>query len=359
VRGTVDRATTPLPRQRVLPLCLLCVVTFWLCIAASTYRTSGRLSALTILAGFGLLALDLMVLARRVSNVTPPETSSRLFEMIARYAPLVVLNLMMLNVLAPMLAYLAASMTKISMLKTALTVLGWLSAQCLFVLFALGIAGVGLVAALRLIDRATLRWRPLEHVVTVADRAIVTCTALFCAWAVLLSLNGSLDREKAVTEHQSEIVRISGVPGTALWWADVRSSDAPGGFERVLVSPERDQLVPAFLAEEQHVRIRFRRGFFGMRWVESMRLDFEDDLEPLVAAAPSAATPRKQLIERLLRQGRWTEAARHTVTYARYHPDDREMVRQVATALRTAKQAGPAAELDRMMMPVAQRRGAR
>lgn len=357
--GAVDHATTRLLHPRVLPLFLLCALTFWLCITAGPYRTSGRLSALTILAGFGLLALDLMLLARRASIVTPPETSSRLFEIIARYAPLVVLNLMMLNVLAPMLAYLAASMTKISMLKTALTFLGWLSAQCLFALFALGIAGLGAVAALRLLARATLRWRPLGHVVTVADRAIVTCTALFCAWAILLSLNGSLDREKAVTEHQSEIVRISGVPGTALWWADVRSSDAPGGFERVLVSPERDQVVPALLAEGQHVRVRFRKGFFGMRWVESMRLDFEDDLEPLVAAAPSAATPRKQLIERLLRQGRWAEAARQTVTYARYHPDDREVVSQVATALRTAKQAGPAAELDRMVMPVAQARGAR
>ena len=127
----------------------------------------------------------------------------------------------------------------------------------------------------------------------------------------------------------------------------------------MLVSPERDQVVPAFLGEGQHVRVRFRRGFFGIRWVESMRLAFEDDLEPLVAAAPSAATPRKQLIERLLRQGRWAEAARQTVTYARYHPADREVVREVAAALRTAKQAGPAAELDRMVIPVAQARGTR
>jgi hypothetical protein len=359
VSGAVDRATRRLLRQRVLSLFLLCALTFWLAITAGTYRTSNRLSALTILAGLGLLALDLLLLARRVSNATPSETSGRLFEIIARYAPLVVLNLMMLNVLEPVLAYLAASMTRISLLKTALTLLGWLSAQVLFVLFALGITGVMAVTAMRLLDRAMLRWRPLERVVTVADRAIVACTALFCAWAILLSLNGSLDQGKDVTEHRSEILRTWGIPDTALWWADVRSPDARGGFERVLVFPERDQLVPTFLAEGQHVRVRFRRGFFAMRWVESMRLDFEDDLEPLVAAAPSAATPRKQLIERLLREGGWAEAARQTITYARYHPDDREVVRQVATALRTAKQAGPAAELDRMVMPVSQARGAR
>jgi hypothetical protein len=359
VSDTVDRATREFPRPRVLSLVLLCALTFWLAITAGTYRTSNRLSALTILAGLGLLALDLALLARRVSNATPSETSGRLFEIVARYAPLVVLNLMMLNVLAPALAHLAASITRIALFPTALTLLGWLAAQLLFVLLALGIAGVMAVAAMRLLDRTLRRWRPLEHVVTVADRAIVTCTVLFCAWAILLALNESLDRTMDVTEHRSEILRIWGIPNTALGWADVRSPDAPGGFERVLVSPERDQVPPTLLAEGQHVRVRFRKGYFGMRWVESMRLDFDDNLEPLVAAAPSAATPRKQLIERLLREGRWTEAARQTVTYARYHPDDRELVRQVATALRTAKQVGPAAELDRMVIPVSQARGAR
>jgi hypothetical protein len=339
----------------VLSLVLLCALTFWLAITAGTYRTSNRLSALTILAGLGLLALDLPLLARRVSNATPSETSGRLFEIVARYAPLVVLNLMMLNVVAPALAHLAASITRSALFPTALALLGWLAAQLLFVLLALGIAGVMAVAAMRLLDRTLRRCRPLEHV----DRVIVTCTALFCAWAILLVLNVSLDRTKDVTEHRSEILRIWGIPDTALWWADVRSPDVPGGFERVLVSPERDQVPPTLLAEGQHVRVRFRKGYFGMRWVESMRLDFDDNLEPLVAAAPSAATPRKQLIERLLREGRWTEAARQTVTYARYHPDDRELVRQVATALRTAKQVGPAAELDRMVIPVSQARGAR
>jgi hypothetical protein len=356
VSGSVDRATRRLLRQRVLSLFLLCALTFWLAITAGTYRTPNRLSALTTLAGLGVLGLDLLLLARRVSNATLSETSSRCFEIIARYAPLVVLNLMMLNVLAPVLAYLAASMTRISLLKTALTLLGWLSAQFLFVLFALGITGVVAVTAMRLLDRA-MRRRRLEHVVTAADRAIVTTTAFFCAWAVLLSLNGSLDQGKDVTERRREILRIWGIPYTALWWVDVQSPDASGGFERVLVFPERDHVVPAFMAEGQHVRVRIRRGFFGMAWVESMRLDFEDALEPLVAAAPSAATPRKQLIQRLLGEGRWAEAARQTVTFARYHPDDRELVRQVATALRTAKQAGPAAELDRMVMAVS--RGAR
>jgi hypothetical protein len=45
-----------------------------------------------------------------------------------------------------------------------------------------------------------------------------------------------------------------------------------------------------------------------MRWVESMRLDFDDNLDRW-SSRRLAATPRKQLIERLLR-GRWTEAAK-------------------------------------------------
>jgi hypothetical protein len=78
-----------------------------------------------------------------------------------------------------------------------------------------------------------------------------------------------------------------------------------------------------------------------------------------VAAAPSAAVPRRQLIELLLRGGRWAEAAMHTATYARYHPGDRELVKRVAGALRAARQPEPAAELDRMVLPVSQTRGTR
>jgi len=90
-----------------------------------------------------------------------------------------------------------------------------------------------------------------------------------------------------------------------------------------------------------------------------MRLDFEHEMEPLVAAAPSAATPRKRLIGMLLRDGRWAEAATQTAAYARYHPNDRALVKEVAVALREARQAERAAELDRMAVPVSQARSGR
>jgi hypothetical protein len=178
---------------------------------------------------------------------------------------------------------------------------------------------------------------------------------------MLLTFNGSLDRGASVAEYRSEILSIWGVPTpmASLWWADVRSWDAPSGVKRVLIFPERDQVVPTLLSEGQRVRVRIRSGFFGLAWVESMRLDFEHEIEPLVAAAPSAAVPRRQLIELLLRDGRWAEAATHTATYARFHPGDRELVKRVAGALRAARQAEPAAELDRMVVPVSQTRGTR
>ncbi len=163
----------------------------------------------------------------------------------------------------------------------------------------------------------------------------------------------------SATEHRSEILDVWGVPKTPLWWADVRSWDAPGGIKRVLIFPERDQMVPALLDVGQRVRVRIRPGFFGLRWVESMRLDFEHDLEPLVAAAPSAASPRKQLIAMLLRDGRWAEAATHTATYARHHPDDRDFIAQVAAILRASRQTERATELDKVALPVSQGRGGR
>lgn len=357
--GTIDRAARRLLRLRVLSLFLLCALTFWFATMAGTYRTPDRLSALTVLAGVIVLAFDALLLARRVSNATPSETSSHLLAVVGRYAPLVVLNLILLNVLAPVIDYVATLMSNISVFKTGLTLLGWLSARVLVALFALGIAGVLAVTAMRLLDRAVLRWRPVERAVTLGDRAIVALTAVYCAWAMLLTFNGSFDRGVSVTEHRSEILSIWGVPTASLWWADVRSWDAPGGIKRVVIFPERDQVVPMLLSEGQRVRVRIRSGFFGLPWVESMRLDFEHEIEPLVAAAPSAAVPRRQLIALLLRDGRWAEAATHTATYARFHPGDRELVKRVAGALRAARQAEPAAELDRMVVPVSQMRGTR
>jgi hypothetical protein len=243
-------------------------------------------------------------------------------------------------------------------LKTWLTILGRLSGQALFGLFVLGLIGLIAVRVMRVLDWAVARWRLVERVVTVGDRAVVVVTGLYCALAMVLTFNGTLDRADA-TEHRSEIIRLWGASGTGLSWADVRSWEAPERLKRVVIFPERDLVVATLLNEGQPVRVRIRPGFFGLPWVESMRLDFDHEMEPLVAAAPSAAAPRKRLIGMLLRDRRWAEAAAHTATYARYHPNDRALLKQVAAALREARQPERAAELDRLVLPVSQARGSR
>ena len=156
----VDRAARWLSRLRVLAVFLLWVLTYWFAVMAGTYRLPGRLLALTILAGVVVLALDALLLARRVATATPSETSHHLIHVIERYAPLVVLNLMMLNVVAPVLGLVAGAMDSVSVLKAWLTLLGWLSGWVLFCLFALGIAGLLAVLGMRLADRIMLRLAP-------------------------------------------------------------------------------------------------------------------------------------------------------------------------------------------------------
>jgi hypothetical protein len=83
-----------------------------------------------------------------------------------------------------------------------------------------------------------------------------------------------------------------------------------------------------------------------------MRLDFEHELASLVEAVPSASVPRKWRIETLLRDGHWTEAARQTQAYARYHPHDRPYISHVLGVLRQARQPEAAADVGRLIVPV-------
>jgi hypothetical protein len=356
--GAVDRAARRLLRLRVLSMFLLCVLMFWFAMVAGTYRASNRYLALAVLVGMGLLVLDAALLVRRVSNATPSSVAAHMLEIAARFAPLVVLNLMILNVFAPVLGLIASVIVGMPVLKTWLTILGRLSGQALFGLFVLGLTGLIAVRVMRVLDWAVARWRLVERVVTVGDRAVVVVTGLYCALAMILTFNGTLDRADA-TEHPSEIIRLWGASGTGLWWADVRSWEAPERLKRVVIFPERDLVVPTLLNEGQPVRVRIRPGFFGLPWVESMRLDFDHEMEPLVAAAPSAAAPRKRLIAMLLRDQRWAEAAAHTASYARYHPNDRALLKEVVASLREARQFERAAALDRLVLPVSQARGSR
>lgn len=350
--GILDHDTRQLPRQRMLSLLLLCALTFWLAMMAGTYRTSNRLFALTVLAGVAVLACNLLLLAKRLANAMPSEWSNRACDIAARWVPLLLLGLIAINGLAAVLGYVNASTLKLPLAERALSLTGEMAARALFGLLLMGAAGGLLAGTTLILGYAALRWPPVARTGAIVDRVVVSVTALYCAWALVLTLNGSFDRSRVSTEHRGEIVKVWGFSTPSLWWADIRRVDAPGGFERVLLVPERDRIVPTLVSEGQRVRVRVRTGFFGLAWVESMRLDMDYGIAELVAAAPSAATPRQQLIELLLRDARWAEAAAQASIYARYHPSDRELVKRVAGALRAAKQTAPAAELDRMVAAV-------
>src|SRR5262249_52585857 len=235
--------------------------------------------------------------------------------------------------------------------RTYLTLVGWLSAQVLGWLFSLAVAGVIAVAVMRLIDRAAGQWQPVRRAAIVIDRVIVGAAAIYCAGTMVLFFNGSLDWSPAI-EERGEITRVWGVPKTPVWWADVRHSDSSRLLARVLVFPLRDRVTASSLAQGQQVRVRIRPGLLKIPWVESMRLDFEQDLPSLVAAVPSAAGPRKWLIEALLRDGQWGEAARQTQAYARYYPNDRAFVGSVRATLQQARQPQAAADVGRLIIPV-------
>ncbi len=356
--GGVEQAARRLLQRRVLSAALLCGLCLWLMSMAGTYRMPEPTLALATLMGSALFALTAALLARRVAAATPSDVAGHVLDVVLRYAPLLVLNLVMLNVVAPIIGAAATLLVNAPVLKVYLALLGSLSGRALFWLFALAVCGVAAVATMRLVDRAARRWRPVSRATVIADRGIVAASALFCAWAMVVTFNGTFDSRPAI-EHKSQILRVWGIPNTYLWWADVRGWDAPDRARRVLVFPERDGVSPSLLEEGQHVRVRVRPGLFGLPWVESMRLDFDHQTPALVAAAPSAAAPRKRLIETLLREERWGEAVAQTEAYVRYHPADRQFVGQVATALRDARQPQSAANVERLTTPVTAARSAK
>src|SRR5262245_13951285 len=317
---------------------------------SGVYRPAHPSLALSIAAGTFLSILTSVVLAYRIAVAAPSDVSGRVIHVFERYAPLVVINLIVLNILAPVIGASATLLVNMSFWRTYLTILGSLSATVLCWLFVLIIVGVVAVAAMRLVDRAARRWPRVARAVSIMDRAIIGAAAVYCVWGTVIILNGSFDRSSAV-EHAGEIVRVWGSPRTGLRWADVRQAES-NRVARVFVFPQPDGVNAASLEKGQHVRLRMHPGQFGISWIESMRLDFEHELPTLVAALPSASIPRKWLIDALLRDGRWTEAVRETQAYARYNPSDKAYVTRVLVALRAARPPQAAADVSRLIIPV-------
>jgi hypothetical protein len=335
-RGSpIEHAARHFLRRRVLSSAILCVVVFWFLSMTGTYRLPNRYLALSVLAAAIFLAVSLVILAKRVVCWEPSANARSVVETLERCAPLIVLNLIVVSMLAPVLPTLALLQAKAGVLRVWLMILGSLSAKALFVLLLIAAGSLIALAVVHTLDWILGRRQALQRVGQLAERAALTVVLLYCLYAMALTFNGSLDSSPA-KEYRAEIVQVWGIPLSPLWWADVSSWESPGQIKRVLIFPEHDGLRPELVGPGQAVRLRIRSGAFGLDWVESMRVDFERQLEALVAAAPSAAIPRRMLVEALLRARRWEAVVEHTKMYVHYYPQDRQFVERVTAALRAA-----------------------
>jgi hypothetical protein len=343
VSGPLERLARRILGLPVVPTLILCFLAFCFLEPASHFRRADRTLALGLPVGLAELGVILVVLAYQIGTLRPsPRWRSR-FEAIEEHAPLIIIYIVLLNVFAPFLALLAFLPTASPPMQWMVPPLAIYSSYLLYALFILAAAGLGLVA--RLVDRLLLRGSAVRRLVALAGKVAAVVTGAFCVWGVLLGLNGGLDTAPA-TERRGEIVRIWGVPGTTLWWADVRPLDTRERGMRVFMLPGIDEVVAGRATAGQQVRLTTRPGAFGLSWVASLARDRTPQLEPLVAAAPTAANPRRWLVESLLKQARWPDAVQHTEIYAGYYPLDTGFVAQVVRALRAAGQVEAAGRLE-------------
>src|SRR5262249_26528888 len=176
MNGVIGRWTRWLLHARVGSALALCVLSLWFAGLTGTYRATNPYLALSIATGVALAILTGVLLVHRIAVATPSDVSGRVIHVLERYAPLVVIHLIVsivLNVLAPGIVHAATMLVSMSFWRTYLTLFGSLSAQALCWLFVFAIVSVGAVAAMRLLDRAAGRSRIVARTATTMDRVIM------------------------------------------------------------------------------------------------------------------------------------------------------------------------------------------
>ena len=344
MNGGLARATRRVLGMRVLCAFGVCVLTAWFASMVGTYRRPGFAQTFGVLLGASLLALALLRLVQRLRTAVRPSWLVPVLDHADRLALLLVVNLMLLTMLpglpvAPLMPLGGLAM------ELGLPMVARVSAGALYGLFIAGIVGLLAVLVLRAGERAASHARWLHGTFRVADRAVLVAIVGYWLYGIALAFNGSLDRSPAV-EHRTRIVGSAGIE--RIQWADVESWHTPGTTERVLifVEEDRDDLWRARVFPGQPVVVRLHAGLLGMPWVERMSVDQDRNLEALVAVAPTAATPRKRLVQALLREQRWDDALAHTRAYMEHYPDDHTFTLSVATSLRAAGRAEQAKLVD-------------
>lgn len=236
-------------------------------------------------------------------------------------------------------------------MRQTLAAAGTLTADTLFWIFVAGAAIVAWVLVVRVLQLTALRFTAARRFTRVLGRAFVVVTLLYCAGALALVCNATLDRSPAEV-RRADLVQLSAawLPfGLRLAWADVAYLDAPRRVVSIVLVPGLDGIWLNQGGPGLPLRIRSRIGFLGLLWIEDVIVDEEVQLRRTVNAVPTAATTRKALIARLVATGHWAEAQAQAKAHLRAYPEDRAYVAGVAATLRSAGQRNPAADLEQAL----------
>ncbi len=165
------------------------------------------------------------------------------------------------------------------------------------------------------------------------EYALLVVVGAFGLYGLVCYVNGALDRSPAV-QVRSEVLQI-GRPeaefyeGLPYAWSDFWSWRSGGSAVRLLLSAsERGTLWPG-----EGVILEVRRGALGIPWVARVRRDEEWQYRRVLDIAPTAAGPRKALVNLYILERRWPEAAAAALQYQRHYPKDFEYLRGVASTL--------------------------
>lgn len=177
---------------------------------------------------------------------------------------------------------------------------------------------------------------------------------IFSSWSLVLFSNGLHD-DNVLPPRTSEILDL--VNGdvdldvgslASVSWAKLRSWHDPSRVEYLQLRPDERRRL--WIGEA--VIVKFRGGTLGIPWVWGIERNEEKYMRDIVAAVPTAVGAWHRLMDYLLRQQRWRDAAHTAREYLRLYPDDYGQAARVADSLNVA---GQNREAQSLLEPVAER----
>lgn len=301
------------------PHALLVCFSLWAVHIQMTYRVPSAMLFLVLpWIGVALSCLSLLIFINRLILRPHPGLLGAMLRQIERHVLLVGLALITLSALVPV----------------------WLAARWLLPLYLWGTLVLAYIVLVTFLARLTAPApsSPVRRLFDRMERLALGLVGGFVLYSFVLFLNGTLDTSEPV-EHKSQILDIRGAEVEIGWllpysWADLQSWRRSGGTERVFLTwSERRRTWPG-----QAVLVQVYKGSLGIPWVKTVARDEEKYYRQVLAVAPTAVEPRKELIHSYLERRLWKEAAAAGQEYLQYYPNDYDFIRGVASALGVARQ---------------------